>query len=72
MRIRQVSGLQKVAAIWSRLLIRPDRAVGPQMPENDGYEAATRRALARKAFLRKQGRYLSREEAHNRAHPHWV
>ena len=31
------------------------------------YERAMRRALARRAFLKTEGRYLSREEAHDRA-----
>jgi hypothetical protein len=30
------------------------------------YEAAKRRALARKPFLKTDGRYPSREESHNR------
>jgi hypothetical protein len=38
------------------------------MKENDDYEAAKRRALARKPFLKSDGRYLSREEVHDRAH----
>jgi len=37
------------------------------MREEDGYEAAMRRALARKPFLKTDGRYLSREEAHDRS-----
>jgi hypothetical protein len=35
--------------------------------ENDEYEAAKRRALARKPFLKTQGRYLSRERSMTRA-----
>lgn len=31
------------------------------------YEKSMRRALARKPFLKSEGRYLSREEAHERA-----
>jgi hypothetical protein len=38
------------------------------MKENDEYEAAKRRALVRKPFLKSDGRYLSREEVHDRAH----
>jgi len=34
--------------------------------EEDGYDRAMRRALARKPFLKTDGRYLSREEAHER------
>jgi hypothetical protein len=32
----------------------------------DKYEAAKRRALARKPFLETDGRYLSREQMHDR------
>jgi len=35
--------------------------------ESDGYDAAKRRALARKPFLKTNCRYLTREEAHDRA-----
>jgi len=38
-----------------------------RMLNNDNYERAMRRALARKAFLRSDGPYMSREEAHDRA-----
>ena len=38
-----------------------------RMKETDEYEAAKRRALARKPFLKSDGRYLSREEVHDRA-----
>jgi hypothetical protein len=38
-----------------------------RMKVNDEYEAAMRRALARKPFLKSDGRYLSREEVHDRA-----
>jgi hypothetical protein len=38
-----------------------------RMQEKDSYEAAMRRALARKPFLKSDGRYLSREEVHHRA-----
>jgi hypothetical protein len=38
-----------------------------RMIETDGYQPAMRRALARKPFLKTGGRYLSREEAHDRA-----
>jgi predicted DNA-binding ribbon-helix-helix protein len=34
---------------------------------NGSYEAAMRRALARKPFLKTDGRYLTREETHDRA-----
>lgn len=38
-----------------------------RMLEKSAYESAMRRALARKPFLKTDGRYLSREEAHDRA-----
>lgn len=37
-----------------------------RMLEKNAYESAMRRALARKPFLKTDGRYLSREEAHDR------
>jgi hypothetical protein len=39
-----------------------------RMLEKRGYEVALRRALARKPFLRTDGRYLTREEVHDRVH----
>jgi hypothetical protein len=38
-----------------------------QMRHDEVYEKAMRRALARKSFLKTEGRCLSREEAHHRA-----
>lgn len=38
-----------------------------RMLESDGYQRAMRRALGRKPFLKTDGRYLSREEVHDRA-----
>ncbi|HEY6267519.1 MAG TPA: hypothetical protein VIX11_04420 [Candidatus Acidoferrum sp.] len=38
-----------------------------RMSAADNYEAAKRRALARKPFLKSGGRYLTREEAHDRS-----
>jgi hypothetical protein len=38
-----------------------------RMREETDYEAAMRRALTRKPFLKTNGRYLSREEVHDRA-----
>jgi hypothetical protein len=38
-----------------------------RMLNDAGYERARRRALARKPFLNTDGRYLSREEAHDRS-----
>jgi len=39
-----------------------------RMAARDGYAKAMRRALARKPFLKTDGHYLSREEAHDRSH----
>jgi hypothetical protein len=38
-----------------------------RMLEKNAYESAMRPALARKPFLKTDGRYLSREEVHDRA-----
>lgn len=37
-----------------------------RMAEFDNYNTAKRRALARKPFLKSDGHYLTREEAHDR------
>lgn len=37
-----------------------------RMIEKSSYKSAMRRALARKPFPKKEGQYLSREEAHDR------
>ncbi len=37
-----------------------------RMLQEDAYQGAMRRALARKPFLKTNGRYLSREEVHDR------
>ena len=68
--------LEEPVARWARIeAARKDTSVSrllgailkERMVRNDGYERAMRRALGRKAFLKTQGRYLSREEAHDRA-----
>jgi hypothetical protein len=41
--------------------------VRERMLENDAYEKTMRRALVGKPFLKTDGSYLSREEAHDRA-----
>ena len=41
-----------------------------RMLHDRGYQRAMRRALARNAFLKSEGRYLSREVAHDRAGLH--
>ncbi len=68
--------LEESVARWARIeAARNDISVSrfladilkERMNENDEYEAAKRRALARKPFLKSDGRYLSREEVHDRA-----
>jgi hypothetical protein len=63
-------------ARWARLeAARRDTSVSrllgellkQRMLEEDGYETAMRRSLARKPFLKSDGRYLTREEAHDRS-----
>ena len=67
--------LEQTLARWARLeAARRDTSVSrflaeilkDRMREKDSYQRAMRRALARKPFLRTDGRYLSREEAHDR------
>jgi hypothetical protein len=38
-----------------------------RMKQSGEYEVAKQRALARKPFLKSDGRYLTREEVHDRA-----
>jgi hypothetical protein len=68
--------LEENVARWARIeAARNDTSVSrsladilkEKMKENDEYNAAKRRALARKPFLKSDGRYLSREEVHDRA-----
>ena len=68
--------LEKDVARWARLeAARRETSVSrllgeilkQQMLEEAGYDSAMRRALARKPFLKGEGRYLSREEAHERS-----
>ena len=68
--------LEDRVARWARIeAARRDTSVSrllagilkEQMREKSSYEVAMRRALARKPFLKTDGQYLSREEAHNRA-----
>jgi hypothetical protein len=67
--------LEEGVARWARLeAARQETSVSrllggvlkQRMLEEDGYEQAMRRALARKPFPKATGRYLSREEAHDR------
>jgi hypothetical protein len=39
-----------------------------RMKQNDKYNAAKRRALAHKPFLKSSGQYLTRKKAHDREH----
>ena len=68
--------LEDEVARWARLeAARNDTSVSrllgemlkQRMSEDDAYQRAMRRALARKPFLKSDGRYLSREELHDRA-----
>ena len=76
-RLRNVTvTLEESVARWARLeAARKDISVSrllgdflkERMIEKEGYQRAMRRALARQPFLNTDGRYLSREEAHDRA-----
>jgi hypothetical protein len=76
-RLRNVTvTLEEDVARWARIeAARQDTSVSrllgellkQHMSSQNGYEKAMRRALVRKPFLRSQGRYLTREEAHDRA-----
>ena len=67
--------LEEDVARWARLeAARGDLSVSrllgdilrERMLQEDGYERAMKRALARKPFLNTDGKYLSREEVHDR------
>jgi hypothetical protein len=67
--------LEEDVARWARVYAaRRDRSLSrvladilrERMAEEDKYEKAMRRALARKPFLKSNGRYPSREELHDR------
>ena len=69
--------LEEEVARWARIeAAKKDVSVSrfladilkQRMVAQDGYAKAMRRALARKPFLKTDGRYLSREEAHDRSH----
>ena len=68
--------LEEDVAQWARIeAARRDTSVSrllgellkERMSAQNEYERAMRRALGRKPFLRGNGRYLTREEAHDRA-----
>jgi hypothetical protein len=67
--------LEEEVAKWARVeAAREDTSVSgmlaeilkERMEKRDEYEKAMRRALARKPFLKSDGKYLTREEAHER------
>jgi len=76
-RLRNITvTLEENVARWARLQaarkeMSVSRLLGDILKEDmvikDGYQRAMRRALARKPFLKTDGRYLSREEVHDRA-----
>ena len=68
--------LEEDVARWARIeAARRDTSVSrmlgdllkERMTAQDAYEKAMRRALGRKPFLRSTGKYLTREEAHDRS-----
>lgn len=75
-RLRNITiTLEEAVARWARVQAAiKDTSVSrflaeilrERMAGSDGYDAARRRALARKPFLKTNGRYLTREEAHDR------
>jgi len=75
-RLRNITiTLEENLAHWARIeAARSDTSVSrflaeilkERMMQKDEYQAAKRRALARKPFLKTDGRYLSREQAHDR------
>jgi hypothetical protein len=67
--------LEEPVARWARIeAARKETSVSrllgsilkERMLDNRRYQSAMRRALTRKAFLKTEGQYLSREEAHDR------
>lgn len=69
--------LEESVARWARVeAARRDTSVSrllagilkDRMHRDDDYERSMRRSLARKPFLKSNGRYLSREETHDRTH----
>jgi hypothetical protein len=68
--------LEEEVARWARIeAAKEDVSVSrflagilkQRMAAQDDYAKAMRRALARKPFLKTDGRYLSREETHDRS-----
>lgn len=77
-RLRNVTvTLEEHVAQWARIeAARRDTSVSrllgellkQRMTAQSAYESAMRRALARKPFLHSDGRFLTREEAHDRSY----
>ena len=77
MNLRNVTvTLEEDVAHWARIeAARQDTSLSQllasilkeRMREADKYDRAMREALARKPFLKTDGKYLSREEVHDRA-----
>lgn len=75
-RLRNITiTLEEAVARWARMeAAKQDTSVSRllagilerQMLQDEEYERAMRRALRRKPFLKTGGRYLSREELHDR------
>jgi hypothetical protein len=75
-RLRNITiTLEESLARWARIeAARSDTSVSrflagilkERIMQKNNYEVAKRRALARKPFLKTDGRYLSREQAHDR------
>ncbi len=75
-RLRNITiTLEEDLAKWARIeAARCDTSVSrflaeilkERMMQKDNYETAKRRALARKPFLKTDGQYLTREQAHDR------
>lgn len=68
--------LEEKVARWARLeAARQDTSVSQllagilkeRMRESDDYDRAMRQALARKPFLKTDGKHFSREEVHDRS-----
>ena len=68
--------LEENVARWARIeAAKRDTSVSAllaamlkqHMHDKNGYESAMRRALARRPFIKSDGRYLSREEVHERS-----
>jgi hypothetical protein len=76
-KLRNVTiALEENVAHWARIeAARQDTSVSQllagilkkRMQENGSYERAMRQALAREPFLKTDGKYLSREELHDRS-----